>query len=358
MKLISPRFPVKRPSFQKELRLRVNAYFEENDLSITGNLRLYVKAITLISVFSALYVLLVFFTPVWYIALPAAGLLGITLAGIGFNIMHDGSHGSFSKSHAWNKAAAFTLDFFGASSFLWSQKHNMIHHTYTNIDGIDEDIDIRPMLRIASTQKRYWFHKYQHIYCIPVYGLAHIFWIVGKDFRKYFLRKIGNVPVKEVSATDHLTFWMSKASFLFFFIGLPLYFIGSKMFIPGFIVFSICSGITLGLVFQLAHAVEHTEFPIPNADDQSMEDEWAAIQVRTTANFATKNPIVTWFTGGLNFQIEHHLFPKVSHVHYPALSVIVKETCNDFDLNYVEFPSMKVAIESHLRHMKELGAVA
>jgi len=351
----SPRYPVKRPSFQSELKKRVENYFEENKLKTTGNLRLYAKTVILAVSFIGIYISLVFFTPNIFIALLESALLGIGVALIGFNIMHDGAHGSYSSSNTVNKMMAKSLDFLGGSSFMWKFKHNMIHHTYTNIDGMDEDIEIRPFLRVTPTQKRYWFHRFQHLYCLFLYGMVHVSWITGMDLKKYFTQRIGHYKIKEMTWRDHVSFWFSKVMFITLYVVLPIYFIGFWPYLLGFAIFSFSAGVTLGTVFQLAHTVEHLDFPVVNQDDPMMEDEWAAMQVKTTANFATKNPIVTWATGGLNFQIEHHLFPKISHVHYPALSKIVKETCKDFQIKYTEFPRMTTALISHLKWLRQLG---
>ncbi|HRF18380.1 MAG TPA: fatty acid desaturase, partial [Chitinophagaceae bacterium] len=109
------------------------------------------------------------------------------------------------------------------------------------------------------------------------------------------------------------------------------------------------------IVFQLAHTVEHTHFPQANPETHKMEDEWAIHQLKTTANFATSNKLISWWVGGLNFQIEHHLFPKISHVHYPAISKIIKKACKDFNIPYIEYPKMRLAVASHVSHLKNLS---
>jgi linoleoyl-CoA desaturase len=179
------------------------------------------------------------------------------------------------------------------------------------------------------------------------------------DFQKYFTGKVGELAIKEMTWKDHLLFWASKLSFATLFIFLPIYTCGFLDYIIGFIIFSATTGIVISLVFQLAHAVEELEFPTPEAGDKvMMENEWAIHQVKTTANFATKNKVITWFMGGLNYQIEHHLFPKISHVHYPAISKIVKKTSEEFGLKYQEFPKMRHAIFAHLQLLKRMGAAA
>ncbi|MFN8323293.1 MAG: acyl-CoA desaturase [Chitinophagales bacterium] len=358
MNKVSPRFPSPVSGFQAELRNRVDTYFENTNQSPTGNGKLYFKTLVIVFYFITIYTALVFFNlgTVWSLLLCI--LLGAGVAAIGFNIMHDGAHGSYSSSRAINDIAASSLDFLGASSFMWRTKHNVIHHTYTNIHHFDDDLNVRPLLRLAPEQKRLSFHQYQYIYAIPLYGLLHIVWITYKDFLKYFTGKIGSISFKKMTLTDELTFWGSKVSFLLFFVFLPVYMKGIIAYLIGFSVFSMATGIFISTVFQLAHVVETVEFPLPDEVTHRMEDEWAIHQVKTTANFANGSTLVTWLAGGLNFQIEHHLFPKVSHVHYPAISKIVKQTCSDYGVPYHEFPTTSAALRSHISYLRHLGQVA
>lgn len=355
--LIKPQFPSVQFSFQSELKKRVNAYFAEQSLKRTGNWKLYSKTIILALTFIGIYTTLVFFTPGVFLSIILAILLGINVAAIGFNIMHDGAHGSYSKHSFVNQLAASSLDFLGGSSFMWKIKHNMVHHTYTNIEGFDDDIDIKPWMRMTLSQKKYFFHRFQHIYFILLYAFLYLFWVGFMDFKKYFSGKVGVMNIKEMTWKDHLSFWGSKVSFLFFFVLLPVCMTGILPYLLGFFIMMFSTGIVISLVFQLAHAVEEVSFPEPDSVN-SMEDEWAVHQVKTTANFATKNKIITWLLGGLNFQIEHHLFPKVSHVHYPALSKIVKKTAEEFGIAYIEFPRMYQAIWAHILLLKRVGAAA
>lgn len=353
-----PRFSAARPSFQNELKKRVDAYFAEKNIKPTGNWKLYSKSIILTLTFIAIYVPLVFFTPGLVLSVILAMLLGLNVAAIGFNVMHDGAHGSYSNSSILNQMAASSLDFLGGSSFMWKVKHNLIHHTYTNIEGFDDDIDIKPWMRMTITQKKYFFHRFQHIYFIMLYALLYLFWVAIMDFKKYFSGKVGEIEIKEMSWKDQLTFWGSKVSFLFFFVLLPIYMTSILSYLVGFLVFSATTGIVISMVFQLAHTVDELEFPEPNVETNRMEDEWAIHQIKTTANFATKNPVITWFAGGLNYQIEHHLFPRISHVHYPELSKIVKKTSEEFGIKYMEFPRMRSAIWAHILLLKRVGAAA
>jgi linoleoyl-CoA desaturase len=349
-----PKFPQVSQGFHAELKKRVNSYFEEKGASTTGNFQLYSKAILLGIGFIAVYVHLVFFTPPTFWAIVECVLFGGIVAAIGFNVMHDGAHGSFSKYRWLNHFAAFSLNILGGSSFMWNVKHNVIHHAYTNVDGLDDDIDIQPWMRMSSTQKKYKLHRYQHIYFWLLYSMLYILWIFFMDYQKYFQRKIGVMPLKKMELKDHIYFWAFKVFNLILFIVLPIYMVGFGSWLIGFLVFTLPAGLIISIVFQLAHTVEHTAFPMPNEHDK-LEDEWAVHQIKTTANFATHNRLISWLVGGLNFQIEHHLFPKISHVHYPAISKIIRETCAEFDIQYVEYKRMRYAVASHVQFLKQMG---
>jgi linoleoyl-CoA desaturase len=354
MSVSLPKFAPPR-SFHAELKRRAAQYFQTEAKAQTGSPALLAKAALLLGSLVALYVHLVFFTPALGWALLECVLLGTVTALVGFNVMHDGAHGSFSRFPLLNRAAAFTLDVLGGSSYMWDAKHNTVHHMYTNIDGVDDDLDIQPWMRVAPDQKRYGAHRFQHLYFWLLYGMLYITWILFTDYQKYFTRRIGSVPLKPMSRTDQVSFWGFKALNLVLYGALPIYVVGFWGWLVGFLLTGWVAGFVLSIVFQLAHTVEHTAFPVPHETTRKLEDEWAIHQLRTTANFATDNRLISWLVGGLNFQVEHHLFPKVSHVHYPKLSKIIRETCAEFDVPYQEYPKMWQAVVSHVLFLRRLG---
>lgn len=353
--MATPKFSPASKSFHQELKKRINNYFKETGSPATGNSKLYTKALILAVSFLTLYIHLVFFTPPVFIAILECMLLGTVVAAIGFNVMHDGAHGSFSRRKWVNEVAAFSLEILGGSSFMWNMKHNVIHHAYTNIDGVDDDIDIQPWMRMSSTQQKLPMHRYQHMYFWILYALLYIMWVFVMDFQKYFKGRIGAMPLKKMRVVDHVTFWGFKVLYIFLFIGLPIYTVGFVSWLVGYLTFGIVTGFVISIVFQLAHTVEHTHFPMPNEATGKMEDEWAIHQLKTTANFAPRSKFISWFVGGLNFQIEHHLFPKISHVHYPQISRIIKQTCEEFGVPYIEYSKMRYAVASHVAFLREMG---
>jgi linoleoyl-CoA desaturase len=354
----APKFTSSSVSLHNEFKTRVNNYFQKAGIPPTGNTGLHLKAVMFLLCYIAVYINVVFFTPTSWIAISECILLGLLTAAVGFNVMHDGGHGSFSKSKLLNKLAAMSLDFMGASSYMWNTKHNVVHHAYTNIDGVDDDINAGALLRLCETQKYYKAHRFQYLYVWLLYSQLYVFWVFYTDYKKYFTGKISDMPIPKLSLSDHIIFWSSKVMHLIFFIILPIFYCGLVPWFIGFMIYGSVSGLVLSTVFQLAHTVEETVFPEAIQPENKIEDEWALHQLKTTANFATHNRLVTWYVGGLNFQIEHHLFPKISHIHYPAINRIVRATCKELNVVYIEHPKVSQAIASHIAHLKRMGRVA
>jgi linoleoyl-CoA desaturase len=351
----SPKFPKINVSFHGELKKRISDYFAQAGKRTTGNFKLYFKAGLLVLSFIAVYTHLVFFTPATIWAVAESILLGCLTAAIGFNVMHDGAHGSFSPYKWVNNMASNFANFLGASQHMWRMKHNVIHHTYTNIHGVDDDIEARPFLRLCDEQQYYKIHKFQHFYFWAPYSILYMYWVFVTDYKKYFTLRIGSTPLRKMTGPEHFFFWFYKLAHAFIFVALPIYLVGFLPWLIGFLTMSMVAGFVLSIVFQLAHTVEHTHFPLPNAATGKMEDEWAIHQIKTTANFATKNKLVSWLVGGLNFQVEHHLFPKISHVHYPAISKIIKKACQEYGVHYIEYKKVRTAVASHVAFLKEMG---
>ena len=341
-------FENKKSPFFRALREKVDKYFTENKISPVGNSSLYLKSIIQLVSAMGLYTVLVFFTPGIAISVILCCLFGVNLALLGFNIMHDGGHQSFSK-HTWlNKASAHSLNLMGGSAYFWKIKHNINHHTYTNIEGMDEDMEIDFFMRLHDNQPRYWFHRFQHIYWIVLYGLTYFLWVFKNDFDKYFKELKSDVPrSQKQSPREHVLFWVTKVGYGAVYILLPILMVGWLKWLVGFAIVTFVCGLTISIVFQLAHIVESTQFPAPNVETNKIENEWAIHQLNTTANFGTNSKLLFWLLGGLNFQVEHHLFPKISHIHYPAISRLVRETAEQFNVPYNNYPTAYVAIRSH-----------
>jgi linoleoyl-CoA desaturase len=349
-------FNNKNNEFFTSLKISVDNYFKENKIEKTGDWRLFTKTIILLGSTAAIYGVLMLVNLSALPALLLCATFGYLAACIGFSVMHDANHGSYSPNQKLNDFLGLSANGLGISSYFWKQKHNIIHHTYTNVDGIDDDIAKSPIIRQCESQKWVPAHRIQHIYLLPIYSLSAIFWIFIMDFKKYFSRKIYTTDAWKMNTKNHVIFWATKVLYVTAYIALPIYVWGWQAWLAGYLVMNTVLGLTLSLVFQLAHVVENTEFEhIPLDETKHLETAWAEHQIKTTANFAMGNKTISWFVGGLNFQIEHHLFPRVSHVHYPAISKIVQEKCAQFGLPYNQYPTFSEALASHFRVMKQLG---
>lgn len=351
-------FNNKNKEFTIALRKRVDEYFASKGNQLTGNRKVYLKTVILVSIAVASYLILVLASPPVWAAVMLCIILGIDFAAIGFNVMHDGAHGSYSKRPWVNEMMAYSLNLMGGCAYFWKQRHNLNHHNNTNIEGHDEDIDIRPFIRTNVNQPRYWFHKYQHIYASVLYGLSYIAWIGGKDFKRYFTGRIAETKMKKMDPKEHVIFWVTKLVYFTIIILIPGFSVGFINTLIGYSILCIACGIVLSFVFQLAHVVEHTDFPMPVENTNKIDEDWTIHQLATTANFATENKIISWYVGGLNYQVEHHLFPRVNHIHYPAISKLVKEVCKQFNVRYIEYPTFSMAVRSHISHLKYMGAQA
>lgn len=345
--------------FLHELRKRVDAYFES-----TGHRRrdcpaMYFKTATILAWFAGAYVTLLIFGSHWWLMVPLAMLLGLALAAIGFNIQHDGGHRAYSDRPWVNRMMATTLDLIGGSSYIWDIKHNSIHHTYTNIDGHDDDINVGPLARLAPQQPRYGFHRFQGIYLWFLYGFLAIKWHLIDDFYNVIRGRIGGHKIPRPRGYDLAIFIGGKIFFFAMAFGLPLCFHSFWGVVLTYVIAACTSGIVLSVVFQLAHCVEEAAFPDPvpgvKEGSQQMDSAWAVHQVQTTVNFARRNPVLCWLLGGLNFQVEHHLFHKICHVHYPALSKVVESVCKEFGIQYNAHKSFWSALVSHARHIVAMG---
>jgi linoleoyl-CoA desaturase len=345
-------------TFHQELRRRVDADFVRRGCSQRDSARMYLKAAIILGVFVLTYVALVFFaTSIWQATLLSI-LLGTATAGIGFNIMHDGGHQAWSEQRWINRALAMTVDVIGGSSYVWQWKHGRFHHTWVNVAGHDSDIDLGALARLSPEQRRRPWHRWQHFYLWLLYGVVVIRWHFYDDFRDVITGTIGRRPFARPRGADLAVFVFGKLAFVALAFGVPLLFHPLGTVLVFYAMTACVAGVLLALVFQMAHVVEAAAFPAPNVGSTQMDTPWAIHQIETTVNFARGNRVLGWMIGGLNFQVEHHLFPRISHVHYPAVARVVKDACREFGVSYREQPTLGAAIASHYRWLRHLGQPA
>jgi linoleoyl-CoA desaturase len=346
-------------NFSKELRANVESYFKKADISKFANGALKFKAVLLLVSFFGAYFLVLFSGWSAWLVWSLCIFLGIVKAGIGMGLMHDANHGSFSKNRIVNKIFSYTADFLGVSSSNWVNQHNKLHHTYTNIYEHDEDINGKGLFRFTKDAPRRKMHRFQHIYWTLFYGFLTIGWFLAdisaySKYRKKGLnKKQGAEKIKEVT-----TIIFFKLLYVFYMFVLPYLVLDFAFWqvIIGVFTLEFVAGMILSVIFQMAHVVD--KFDLSNHDkfDGTTKDEWTVHQIHNTFDFAVKNKVVTWYCGGLNFQVIHHLFPTISHAHYPKLYEIVKETARKHGVNYQEFKTFREAFISHLVFLKKLGS--
>jgi linoleoyl-CoA desaturase len=348
-------------SFYDAVKSRVADYFRINNISPYSNSSMYVKTAVMLSMYFLPYLAIVtslgsvslwLFYPLWM-------LMGLGIVGIGTSVMHDSNHGAYTENKAVNHFLGSLLNILGGYSLNWKIQHNILHHTYTNIEGLDEDIDAGPVLRMSPDKPLLRLHRFQHIYAWAVYCIMNLYWITFKDYR-LLIRYHKNNLLKNQNTTLRkavIELSLLKVVYVAYIIVLPVMFSGVAWYhvVFGFVIMHVIAGFSLACIFQPAHVVESSDFSSPS-DDRKMENYWALHQVLNTADFAPNNKLVCWFIGGLNFQIEHHLFPQVCHVHYPRIAKIVASTAADYDIPYKVMPTFRSALIAHGKMLKLLGS--
>lgn len=344
--------PPRKGDFLSTVKTRVEEYFKNYQLSRHGNWEMALKSLLLFSLYLVTYISVFILDLGGALLLTAFSLIGFLTALIGFNFSHDVMHGACFSKPFWNRFFSYVFDFNGTSSFIWKITHNTQHHTYTNIPGLDEDIDKAIWLRLSPKDALYPFHRFQPFYASFLYTLTSLNWIFYADY-KYFLRyfREGKIGLRE-----GILFFLFKGINLTVFLLMPAFFLSASLseIVIAFFCLHFSGGFLSALVFQLAHIVEGVRFPFP--DDFDLKKlQWAEHELYTTSNFATKYPWCGFFFGGLNYQIEHHLFTHVCHVHYRKIAPIVKKTALEFGLPYQEQSTFLRAILSHLKTLRQFG---
>jgi linoleoyl-CoA desaturase len=344
--------------FHAELKRRVREELRATGGRAVGGARMYLKTAIILLWFGASYGLLIFSHAAWW----QAGLLALSLvlavAGMGFCIQHDANHGAYSGNAVVNRIMGAALDLLGASSYMWHWKHNIFHHTFTNIEGADHDLDAKPFGRLAPDQARYRPHRFQHIYLWGLYGFMLPKWHLVDDFQNVIEGRIEDHRFPRPQGWALVQMLVGKAVFFTWALVIPMLFHTWWIVLAFYGVTAFMVGLLLAVVFQLAHCLEEADFPSISSGESQIADVWAKHQVRTTVDFARSNRLLTWYLGGLNYQVEHHLFPKLCHLNYPRISHVVEAVCAKYGVRYVAHDGMGDALFSHWRWLRRLGRPA
>lgn len=355
----SPKFSKRANSdFSKTVRNRVNNYFKANNISKHANKSMVGKTILMLTVFFAplVFINIGAITSPWLLfALYITS--GIGMAGIGMGVMHDAIHGAYSKNQRVNKYLGYTMNLIGANATVWKIQHNVLHHTYTNIEGADDDINAPFFLRFSPNAKKNALHRFQHWYVWFFYGLSTISWVTAKDFiRLARYRKMGYLNKKNEFRDEVMKIIGWKLLYYSYALIIPLLMVplAPWIIILAFLSMHFVTGLLISIIFQVAHIMPDTEFPLPDKDGV-VEGDWFAHQLATTTNFAPRSRFFSWLIGGLNYQIEHHILPNICHVHYKKISNIVAETAREYGMPYNTKRTFVDAIRDHIRVLRSLG---
>jgi linoleoyl-CoA desaturase len=347
-----------RRNFQKVLNERVNAYLRDNKLPARDVPGMYIKSALMLAWWLVTYLLLLLghFSPLVNILLCFVWALSI--AAVGFNVTHDANHGGTSNNPTINKIMSLSAEMLGFSGFRWRIKHNVWHHTYTNIAGFDDDVETFGLMRLTPRNPWKPMFKAQVGYFPLIYSMIG-FDFIFRDFMMVLVGKSdANHVYPKMSAGDKVTFWLGKIYFFGIMLAIPMLVFPWWQVLIGFFLVMVTAGLILAVIFQLAHINGDTTFPEPVGNPQHIENEWAVHQVETTADFAPHNKLLFHFVGGLNYQVEHHLLPHLCHMNYPKIAPIVRQTCEEFGIRYNVYSSWRQAFVCHLRELRLLGRKA
>lgn len=296
-----------------------------------------------------IYMIATYYTT-WHGSMIAAIVLGVITGRLGF-LMHNGNHRSTSKSTWRNHFTGCMMDMIGSSHLIWSHEHQVAHHCDPNELGRDNDCSIgSPYLKLhPDIQETVPLTvRWQHILTPIAISVGIFKWYIG-DFTVFLTGRVGSVKF-HITTKDWIQFLLFKGQWLFFHVLLPIYFHGffnlRQTWLP-FITFMVLAAHYLENIFIVNHIQDGCAYP-PRA-------HWAVKQVWSTTNWGTGSRFWNFVSGGLNHQLEHHLFPSLHIYLYPEVAPIVKKTCEEFGLPYRNFPTFWHAWFSCMSYLKKLG---
>jgi linoleoyl-CoA desaturase len=342
--------------FRSVLNERVDAYFRDHGLSKHANWRMWLKTAFYVGGYLGAYFGLILRgdTASYFAGMT---IMGFMTALIGFNVAHDASHRGYSGNKWVNELWSHSFTLTGAHPYTWKIVHNVIHHTYTNIPEADGDLRPVAALRYTDTLTPWRaYHRFQHIYAFALYSLASLVWVVSKDYVHMRKKEHCGYPKPTPPWYEWVLLFNGKLLHYTALLIVPMALLGMPVWqaVLGFLMMHGLAGVSLACVFAVGHLVDEVAI-VPADSEGCVHDDWAAHQLKTTANFSTDSAFFFWTVGGLNFQIEHHLFPTVCHVHYPAIAPIVQRTAAEFGLPYVSYPSFGHAVAAHVRFLRRYG---
>ncbi len=344
-------------AFAHDTRREVDRYLAGRGVRAAGRRRLYVKAVAAYGLTLGSWSILILGSPGLVLGIACfAGLVGGILL-VGFCVMHDANHGASFRSRRLNHLLGWTADVtLGISSYAWRVKHNVAHHTYTNVDGYDADITQTPLARLTPVQRARPWYRFQHLYIWALYSLMVLRWQTAGDLAAFRRGSIGHNALRFPRGWDLAGLLAGKTLFVGWAIVAPLLVYPWWLALAGYAALSMIIGVVTATTFQLAHCAEEADFAAPDRI-AAERPPWAIHEVEATVDFCPRNRVLTWFLGGLNYQIEHHLFPRIPHTHYPRIAEIIRRNCALHGVRYTCQPTLRAALRSHHRHLRALGRI-
>lgn len=349
-------FENREDEFWKVLRNRVNDYFQENKLSKFTNAAMNFKMVVMVALFVLPLLTLLFFHLNALVLFTMYFIMGIGMAGIGFCISHQAAHNAIFASKKLNRLFSLSFNLVGMSDYIWKIKHNVFHHTYTNVFENDEALKEGDLMRLSQDAPYKPMYKYQHIYGFFIYMLFTVFWAWFLDVEKLFrYNGNGSMKRKKHPFAEVVLFWSTKIYYFSIMFIVPVYFANYSIgqVVLGYFIMNAVASLLITHVLQVEHLSVETIHVSPQ--NGIVNKSWAQNQLEGTCNFKMKNRLFNWYIGATNYQIEHHLFPQICSIHYPAISPIVEQTAKEFGYKYIRHESFSKALVSHYRFLKELG---
>jgi linoleoyl-CoA desaturase len=345
--------------FVIELRTNIKNYFKNKGIDKHGGSEILIKTIIMTLVYFVPYGLML--SGVFSSVVPVLicwAVMGLGMSGLGMVTMHDANHGSFSRLRWVNNFFGNTLYLLGGFPANWKHQHNTLHHGYTNIEGHDEDIAHKGVLRFSPHMPLKKVHKFQYMYAWFLYGLMTFSWVTLKDFKRLKKYKSEGAVLTSKGSYKQLFLKLLASKIMYYtvFLVLPLILVPLAWYwvLLGFLIMHFIGGLILSTIFQAAHVVPTSDYPLPDNNNELI-NSWAVHQLHTTCDFAPNGKLFSWLIGGLNYQVVHHLFPNISHIHYKKIATIVQQTAQKYNLPYHINSTFLEAIYQHLLMLKTLG---
>ncbi|HEV2399669.1 MAG TPA: acyl-CoA desaturase [Candidatus Sulfotelmatobacter sp.] len=341
-------------SFPKVLRRRLDNFFSESNISPKADLAMWVKIAVGMAVLAGSWTALYVLKPDSWKFVSLYLLNAIAQTFLLLNIAHDSNHNAISSMRTVNKALNYVFDVCGISSYMWRILHHRGHHSCINLQGEDDALTGRGVLRFTPHEPRTSLQRFQHIYALLMYALFSLDYVFVRDFECFFFPSHDYLKQAKHPAREYVILFAGKAFYLTYMLVLPVVLLNKSfpLVALAFVLSHLMIGLSVALVFQTTHVIDSTYFP----SHRNEFDNWIQHIFATTADYATEKPLVGWLVGGLNHHIVHHLCPFVCHTHYAALTRIVKQTAEEYGIPYRQHATMPQAIKHHLLLLKHLGS--